>query len=399
MTISEVEFKFSLPTRIEFGYKKFAKLAGFAALYGKKAFVVSYQDLSLKNYVNQCLSDLKQAGIGSVLFEQVVENPTYNIVDHGAEIVRKEGCDMIIALGGGSVIDVAKGISVCAGDDPVSIWEIVQGREVTNPPLPVIAIPTTAGTGSEVTQYAVISNREEKRKEGFGKPEFYPRLALMDPELTLSLPSMTTAVTGLDALSHAIEGFTTRFTNSITDALAEKAIRLIAQNIHIAVSESNNRLARYAMMMGSMLAGIVITHTDTSLAHVIGEATGAVFNISHGLSVALSLPAVMEFNLDTNIYKFARVAELLGGDTAGLTQTSAARQAPRLVRNLMADLKLPKGLSSLGVTESEDVLNLCSRPGWDAANLRPASREDFTDLIKASLAPGMSYWSIEGRKE
>lgn len=395
MAVRDVDFRFHLPTKIEFGYQKFNKLPEYAQQYGSKALIVSYKDLSLSVALEQCIFSLAEVGIQTERFEEVIENPTFDIIDRGAKLARESQCDLIIALGGGSVIDVSKGISVCAGEDRVSIWNIVQGGEIKNNPLPVIAIPTTSGTGSEVTQYAVISHREQKRKEGIGKPQFYPRLAICDPELTLSLPPMPTAVTGLDALSHAIEGYTTRFTNSLTDSLAETAIDLIARNIRTAVMSPMDRSARYAMMMGSMLAGIVITHTDTSLAHVMGEAMGAVFNISHGLSVALTLPAVIEYNLETNIDKYAKLAFLLGGDTRQLTLHAAARMAPGLYRKLLADLSMPHGLAVLGVSESPEVLRLCTRPGWDAANLRPAAEADFIDLIQASLSPQMSYWEIK----
>jgi alcohol dehydrogenase class IV len=392
MEITQTNFTFFIPTKIEFGIDKFNQLADYAGPLGKKAMLVSYKDKSLEELISTCHTMLKEKGIEVVPYEEIIENPTYQVVDHGAALARKEKCDLVIGLGGGSVIDAAKGIAVCAVEENASIWEYVEGRQITRDPLPLIVIPTTAGTGSEVTQYAVISNHEQKRKEGFGKPQFYPKLAVLDPELTITLPPKATAITGVDALSHAIEGYTTRYTNGLTDALAERAIGLIAQNIQAVYKDGNNIEARSSMMMGSMMAGIVITHTDTSLAHVIGEAMGAIFNINHGLSVGLSLAAVMEYNLQTNLEKFATIARLLGGKTQNLTLNSAARMAPQLYRKLLSDLQLPAGLSTLGVFECEDVLRLCTRPGWDAANMRPADKEDFIDLIRASLDPCMSYW-------
>lgn len=392
MNIPQTDFTFFIPTKIEFGFDKFKKLAEYAGLYGRKAMLVSYKDKSLEKLVSACHVMLKEKGISVVPYEEITENPTYQIVDQGSTLARKEKCDLVIGLGGGSVIDAAKGIAVCAVEKNAGIWEFVEGRQISRDPLPLIVIPTTAGTGSEVTQYAVISNHEQNRKEGFGKPQFYPRIAIVDPGLTLDLPPKLTAVTGMDALTHAIEGYTTKFTNTLTDNLAKLSVTLISSSLRTAFETGDDKQARYNLMLGSMLAGIVITHTDTSLAHVIGEATGAVFHISHGLSVALTLPAVMEFNMENNLSKYSTLSLLLGGGIGGHDQEQIARDAPRAYRQLMADLQMPEGLGALGVKEDKKVLDLCSRPGWDAANMRPASRDDFLDLIKASISPQMSYW-------
>ncbi len=289
MNIPQNDFTFFLPTKIEFGFDKFKKLAEYASPLGKKAVLVSYKDKSLESLISTCHVMLKEKVLAVVPYEEIIENPTYQIVDQGAALARKEKCDLVIALGGGSVIDAAKGIAVCAVEENASIWEYVEGRQITRDPLPLIVIPTTAGTGSEVTQYAVISNHEQNRKEGFGKPQFYPRIAIVDPGLTLGLPQKLTAITGMDALTHAIEGYTTKFTNTLTDNLARLSITLISGSLRTAFKTGDDKQARYNLMLGSMLAGMVITHTDTSLAHVIGEATGAVFHISHGLECSVNL--------------------------------------------------------------------------------------------------------------
>ncbi|MCJ7520335.1 MAG: iron-containing alcohol dehydrogenase [Anaerolineaceae bacterium] len=387
-------FIFHFPTRIEYGLNKFSNLSEYVKGLGNKALIVSYKDKSLSSYISECQKMLEKGGIKSVLFEEVETNPTHQIINQGTEFAIREQCDMVIGLGGGSAIDVAKTIAV-ASVEKVDIWDIVEGKKLSNKPLPMIAIPTTSGTGSEVTQYAVISNNEKKRKEGIGKKEFYPTISIVDPMLTAGMPSKLTAAVGLDALTHAIEGYTTKFTNPMTDALAEMAIQLAGKSLRKAVYEGNDINARSDMMMSSMLAGMVITHTDTSLAHVIGEAMGAVFNVHHGLGVALTLPAVMEYNCFSNVVKFARIAELLGESIKGLSKRDAAKLASSAVRKMIFDLEVPRGLAALGAKEDDYVLDLCCRPGWDAANLRPASRDDFTKLIKGSLSPEMSYWKYQ----
>lgn len=387
------DFKFDIPTRIEFGNQVFKKLGKLCRGYGNKALVISYKDRSLHVFVEECVFLLKAENIATCLFEEVEANPTHTLINKGAELACSEGCDFVIGLGGGSAIDTAKAVSV-ATVEKIDIWEIVEGKELTQTPLPLVAIPTTSGTGSEVTQYAVISNRELKRKEGFGKKEFYPHLSLLDPYLTVGMPSSITAATGLDALTHAIEAYTTRLANPLSDLLAEKAIQLVADNLRTAVYSGQNMQSRYNMMLASMLAGMAITHADTSLAHVIGEAIGAVFNTNHGLTVALTLPAVMEYNCFTNIDKFANISALMGEAVNHLAPRDAALLASSAVRKLIGDVNVPTCLAEMGVKRDETVLDLCSRPGWDATNLRSAKRADFQDLIEGSLSPELSYWKI-----
>jgi 1,3-propanediol dehydrogenase len=389
-------FTFNMPTRIEYGVDKFKETGKLIKGIGRKALIVSYDDKCLKPLLEECLQLLEKEGIQSVLFEEAVTNPGNELMDKGSRLAVSENCDFVIGFGGGSPIDIAKAIAVTAVEG-VGIWEIVEGRELTSRPLPIIAVPTTSGTGSEVTQYAVISNSEEKKKEGIGKKEFYPVLSIVDPVLTVSMPEALTAAVGLDALTHAIEGYTTRYTNPATDALAELAISLVGRSLRKAVFDGKDIDARSDMMLASMLAGMVITHADTSLAHVIGEAMGAVFNLHHGLAVSLTLPAVMEYNCFTNVEKFKNISELLGENTDGMSALQSSRLAPAAVRQLIYDLEVPRGLASVGANEDAHVLDLCTRPGWDGSNLRSASKDDFTKLIKGSLSPEMSYWNFESK--
>ena len=384
-------FSFLIPTQIEFGIDKFLATGKLVSGMGKKALIVSYKDKSLKTLLDDCVSMLKEEGIQSVLFEEAVTNPTYTIMDRGRDLALREKCDFVIGFGGGSAMDIAKAVAITVPEN-AGIWEIVEDREITKPPLPLVAIPTTSGTGSEATQFAVISNPEKKQKEGIGKKEFYPVLSIVDPKLTLGMPSGLTAAVGLDALTHAIEGYTTRFTNPITDALAELSIDLVGKSLRQAVFNGKDIEARSRMMLASTLAGIAITHADSSLAHVIGEAVGAVFGIHHGLAVTLTLPAVMEYNCFTDTGKYRKITELLDGPQEGLSELEAAKKAPGLVRQLIYDLEAPRGLGALGVKMDDHVLDLCSRPGWDDSNLRPASREDFRTLLTGSIKPEMSYW-------
>ena len=393
MSDSTTGFMFNIPTRIEYGTDKFRQIGSFLKGMGTKALIVSSAGGSLRELQSECRRLLEKEGIQSVLFAEVVSNPSCHLIDRGSLLAVEEQCDLIIGLGGGSAMDVAKAIAVTAVKE-AGIWEIVEGRAITWSPLPLVAVPTTSGTGSEVTQYSVISNPDKLMKEGIGKKEFYPVLSIVDPLLTLSMPASLTAAVGLDALSHAIEGYTTVHAAPLTDILAETAIGLIGKSLREAVFSPDDIRARADMALASMLAGMAITHADTSLAHVIGEAVGAVFNVHHGLAVILALPAVMEFNCFTNISKFKKIAGLLGEPIKGLPDREAAMMAPGALRKLIYDLGVPRGLSALAVVEDERVLALCTRPGTDGANLRSAREDDIRALIKGSLSAEMSYWDI-----
>jgi alcohol dehydrogenase class IV len=387
-------FNFYFPTRLIFGPGKFSTIGEEVGKLGKRALLVTYADNSQMDVVHQAVDLLKQAGVSTVLFAEAIANPTHTLVNKGSQLARQEQCDVVIGLGGGSAMDTAKGIAVAAPEN-VDIWKIYEGAPINEESLPVVAVPTTAGTGSEATYYTVISNRELHRKEGFARPQFFPKTSIVDPQLTVSLPPRITAETGMDTLTHAIEAYTSKLASPFSDLLAAEAIRLVGISLRQATSAGKDLEARSNMLLASTLAGIAITHADTCLAHVIGEAVGAVFNTGHGLSVSLALPAVMEFNCPVNQPKYASITRLLGeGD--GLSEHEAAKKSPALVRKLMSDLGLPAGLAALGVSESSEVTELVNRPGTDASNPRPTDAKAFELLLKGSLSPAMSYWEFGG---
>lgn len=388
-------FSSYLPPRFLFGNGKFNTLGDECTGIGKKALLVSYPSGTLDETVDQAIALLKDVGIAVQEFREVVANPDHHLINRGGEIARQEGCDFVIGLGGGSAIDTAKGIAVTA-PEAVDIWQIYEGTPITKSALPIVAVPTTAGTGSEATFFTVVSNRALFRKEGFARPQFFPTLSIIDPLLTIDLPPQITAETGLDALSHAIEAYYCRMSTPVVDALAMEAIRLAAQNLRRAVFDGRDLTARYNMLLANTLAGMALTQSDSCLAHVIGEAVGGVFNTGHGMSVALCLPATMEYNCMAEIEKFARIATLMGAKNSGLTDRDLARLAPSMVRNLIQDLGLPLGLTPIGVSDSKMVRDLINRPGMDASSPRPLNDINTDLLIKACLHPSMSYWEMDG---
>jgi len=235
-----------------------------------------------------------------------------------------------------------------------------------------------------------------KRKEGFARTQFYPTVSIVDPLLTLSLPPYMTAATGLDALSHAIEAYYCRASTPVVEALAARAIQLVSENLRRAVFNGNDLVARYNMMLANTLAGMAITQSDSCLAHVVGEAVGAVYNTGHGISVAVSLPATMEYNCFAAMEQMANIARWMGEDAFGMTTRQIAMLAPGAVRTLIQDTGLPLGLSALGVSDTGEVMALMLRPGMDAASPRPAGQAEFELLMQACLSPAMSYWELGG---
>jgi len=391
-----LDFNFFFPTRLIFGAGKFQSLGEQVSGLGKRAMLVTYPSQSLAEVTAQAVDLLKEHGVSSVVYAEATANPTHTLVNQGAEVARGEKCDVVIGLGGGSPMDTAKAIAVAAPEE-LDIWKIYEGAPITHASLPVVAIPTTAGTGSEATFYAVISNRQLHRKEGFARPQFFPKVSIIDPLLTVSLPPVMTAATGMDALTHAIEAYTSRLASPISDLFAAEAIHLTGSYLRRAVYNGKDIEARTNMLLANTLAGIAITHADTCLAHVIGEAVGAVFNTGHGLSVSITLPAAMEYNCMANMAKYASITRLLGEDPGGLSDREAARKSAAVVRNLMSDIGIPAGLAALGVIgDMSEVLQLVNRPGMDASNPRPADSLAFETLLKGSLSPAMSYWEAGG---
>jgi alcohol dehydrogenase class IV len=389
------DFGFLIPTRIVFGNGKFDVLGEEVSKLGKRALIVTYPEGILENWVDRAISLLKDNGVSVVLYREVEANPDHILINRGGELARTENCDVVIGLGGGSAIDAAKGIAVVAGENK-DIWEIYNGAPITQETLPVVAITTTAGTGSEATFFSVVSHRELKQKEGFALPQFFPKLSICDPMLTYDLPPRITAETGIDALSHAIEAYYCNFATPIVDALAIQAIGLVADNLHKAVYDGKDSVARYNMMLANTLAGMAITQSDSCLAHVIGEAVGGVYNVGHGLSVALCLPATMEYNSMAAMEKFATIAQLMDEDVQHLTLRDAARRAPGTIRELIEDVGLPLGLRAIGVDDLTKVKELVNRPGWDESSPRSAGPEDFDLLLEACMEPEMSYWELGG---
>lgn len=377
-------FSFVLPTRIEFG-AGVSQTVGVEAksLGGSRALVVTDAGVRAAGLVDPVLAQLAAEGITTVVFDEIAPNPRDSSVARGAEMAAAEGCNVLVAIGGGSPMDSAKAIGVIQthGGRIVDY----EGLDVVSKPItPLICIPTTAGTGSEVTFWSVITDTARSLKMSVGSPLIAAKVALVDPDLTLGLPAPITAACGMDALSHAVEGYTAIVAEPLTDALALAAIELIAGSLRQAYAHGGNRQARHDMMLGSLLAGVAFGNSDIGAVHCMGEAIGGLYDTPHGVAMALFLPVVSEYNCIAAPEKYARMAAALGVATGGLNVVEAAKRMAPALRELADDIGIPKARD---VVSTEDFARLAKASAANVSvedNARAASEMDFMRLFQVA---------------
>lgn len=321
-------------------------------LSGKKVTIVTDPGLVKTGIVDQIQESLVGAGLEVNVFDDVEPDPPFETASVAASSVREAGSDLIIGLGGGSSLDIAKvaSILVTNSGEVNSYFGI---DLVPRPGLKTILVPTTAGTGSEVTPIAILSDHGEKLKKGIVSHHLFPAVAILDPTLTTGLPAHVTAATGMDALIHAIEAYTSVNANSMTDMFAERAVRLLSANIRTAFANGANLEARHGMLEGSLLAGMAFANAGVTAVHAFAYPIGAEFHIPHGIANSIMLWPVMEFNMLGNLAKFADIADFMGEVTDGLTDREAAILAVDSVRELVTDVEIPTSLSQFGVKDSD----------------------------------------------
>lgn len=377
-----LNFEFLLPTRIVFGNDVITQIGEEAKKFGKRAFIVTDKGVLKTGYAERIQQLLKNAGVESEVFSDVDPNPRDKSVQKGFTKAAKFKTNLLIGLGGGSAIDTAKAIGVILQEG--GKIQDYEGLDMVKKPItPLIAVPTTAGTGTEVTFWSVITDTERKFKMSVGSPLMAAKVALVDPMLTLSLPKEITAFTGIDALVHAIEGYTSLPAQPVSDALALSAIEHISENIRKAYANGNNVEARYNMMLGSMLAGISFGNSDVASVHCMGEAMGGLYDTPHGLSMAVCLPYCMEHNIISNPDKFADIALALGEDIEGFTTLEAAQLSVVAVKNMLSDLNIPDA-GSIGL-KKEDLNKLAGAAAANVSvesNPRVLDKQDFLMLFQ-----------------
>lgn len=311
----------------------------------KKALIVSDAGIEDAGLISKVEEFLRQEGISSEIFTDVPPEPWVDVADEAGSLARE--CDLVLGLGGGSVMDIAKAAAVLAKNEGKA--SDYQGmNKVPAPGLPKIMMPTTAGTGSEVTFTSVLSNRPVG-KGGINSPHLFPEVALLDPLMTLSMPAAITAATGMDALTHAIEAYTSQQANPMTDIFALKAIKLISKNLSIAFNDGDNLTARENMLMGSLLGGIAIANAGVGATHALAYPLGGFYRVPHGISNALLLPYIMKFNYKSAEKKFAKIGKTMGENSDNLSQENAALAAITAVRKLLGNVQIPDKIKKIGV--------------------------------------------------
>jgi choline dehydrogenase len=342
------------PTRLVQRLGAIKELGAEASLLGiRRPLLVTDAGVKAAGLLDVALEALRSSDVEPVVFDKVKANPGVELVDAGAAEYRAQGCDGLVAIGGGSSMDTAKGIGVVAVHDG-SIVDYEWGHSPIRSRIPpMIAVPTTAGTGSEVTLWAVITDPKRKIKFNVGgTPDIASWVALIDPELTIKLPPGVTAGTGMDALAHAVECFTMVYHQPFTDAVALLAMEYVARYLRVAFSQAGNLEARYHMSAAAMLAGLAYGTDSAGAAHAMSQTAGGVHDAPHGQLTARLLGPVMEYNHSGEPERFARMAIAFGLDTRGVSTWRAAEMAVEYVHQLTKDVDI-MGMQELGFGEDE----------------------------------------------
>ena len=353
----------------------------------KKVLLVTDKGIVEAGLIKPALESLEKSEINHAVFDGVEPDPRYEIAADCVSMIRREKADLVIGLGGGSAIDIAKSAAIMAANE-APIAEYFGIDLIPKPGLPTVMVPTTAGTGSEVTPIAILSDEGEKLKKGIVSPYLFPSIAILDPELTLGLPPNITASTGMDALIHAIEAYTSVNATDMTDILAFRAMELVYHNIRTAYANGNNLPARSSMMEGSLLAGMAFANAGVTAVHAFAYPIGAEFHIPHGVANTLMLPHVMRFNLLGNLSKFADISEAFDLSIESMDELQTAEMFVEAIERLAKDLRVPKNLSEFGISEkdvpvlAEGVMKVTRLL---ANNPRVINLEDAVEIYKAAL--------------
>lgn len=357
-------------------------------LGGKKALVVTDKGL-IKFGVAKLVTDvLDKAGIAYTIFSEVKPNPTVTNVKDGIAAFEAAEADFIIAIGGGSSMDTAKAVGIVVKNPEFSDIVSLEGCAPTkNKSVPIIAMPTTAGTAAETTINYVIIDEDKQKKMVCVDPNDIPAVAIIDAELMYSLPRGLTAATGMDALTHAIEGYITKAAWEMSDMFEIEAVRMIARYLPVAVEEPSNPEGRNGMAVAQYIAGMAFSNVGLGLVHGMAHPMGSLFDIPHGVANALLLPTIMEFNMPKCLDKYPQIAEAMGVDIKGMTREEASQAAVDSVRALAVKVGIPQHLSELGISE-KDIPALAEQALADVCtpgNPRDVSLDEIKALYKSVL--------------
>ncbi|MEE8378599.1 MAG: iron-containing alcohol dehydrogenase [Candidatus Aminicenantaceae bacterium] len=375
--------RFHVPTRIVFGNGVMSHLKAIikTEIGASSFFLVTDEGIVKSGIAERVIGQLSNVTV----FDEVEQNPKNGTIDRAGEMVRAAQPDLIIGLGGGSALDAAKSIALLA-KNPGKIEDYEGKARYTQSPLPVLAVPTTCGTGSEVTWVSVITHTTRQFKMSIKGPEMFPAAAVVDPDLLLTLPPSLVASTGLDALTHAVEAFTVKPATFLTDYIALEALRLILNSIEGAYQDiKGNSTAREEIMKGSLVAGLAFGNSDVGGVHCLSESVGAILDTPHGVANSIFLPFVMEFNLPVAAKKYAEIAHMAG--LSEKDELSSAEALIRRIKGLARSLGIPT-FRETGVQESQlmEIALKSFENNSNPSNPRDASVEDYLDILQKAYA-------------
>lgn len=386
-------FSIHFPVKVHFGRGEVKNLGKYVSDYGKKVFLVLDPFLKDSQIRESVVADLKDAGKKIVEYTEIVSNPTTHLIDKAIELAAREKCDFVIGIGGGSAIDTAKAVALLVTNGG-KCWDYTErlGAEVVRPEkpgIPLVAVPTTAGTGTEATPYAVISNPDLKQKCTIVNPKVFPTVSIVDPQLMVSKPAKLTALTGIDAFSHAFESYINVNASPFSRMVAREAMRLFGENIEEAVKNGGNIDAREKMALCSTLAGMAIAHAGTTVPHALGQPLSGRTNAPHGGSIAACLPEVVEWTLPACEDDFATVAGILDPAVAGLSMAEKAARLPGILNDLFARIGADVSFGGYGLKEDE-IEDFCKLV-YDSFQLdlkghpKQAAQEDLVEIVKKCM--------------
>jgi alcohol dehydrogenase len=387
--IEKQSFAINQPTRIRFGVGAIADLAAVVReLGGSKVFLAVDPGLKAAGLLDAVTAPLAQAKIDFTIYDRIDPEPGLKLADEGAKVAKKAKADCVIGVGGGSAMDVAKAVSILLTNGGKAEDYLGLGK-IKKPGVPKIMVPTTAGTGAEVSFTAVFINEKTKSKGGMNGDPLYPEAAVLDPALTLSLPPHVTAATGMDAFTHALEAYVSVQAHAVSEMYSLEALALISDNLGKAYAHGGNLEARSAMLLGSLLAGKALATAGVGLVHAMAYPLGGMFGVPHGLANAVLLPYVMEYNILGAPEKFAQIAEIMGQNVEELSLREAAMGAVEAVIRLNEDVGIPASLSELDlpkdrIPEMADIALTVTRPVEN--NPRRPTRDDVITIYETAFA-------------
>lgn len=382
-------FEFGVLTQIHYGVGKLNELPEILKAQNyQNVLICTDPGIANSGLLERLEKILTSAEIRYTVFKEVQPDPTLEVVDTVRQIYLDNQCDALIGIGGGSSIDTAKGVSAAVAN-PGDLSQYEGKNKLPNRGPDIIAVPTTAGTGSEVTHAMVLKDNKRKYKMGILSQNLHPKAAILDPELLTTLPRGLAAITGMDALSHAIESYTSNQAQPITEALGLHAIRLIAKYLRPFVARRTDLEAASQMMLASTIAGAAFIWGRVAAVHALSHPLGGRYKVPHGLANSILLPVVMEFNASTNQEKFKEIAILLGENVEGLSLREAALRSVHAVKGLIADLDIPPTLGANNVSLSPEEIQIVAQEAFDSgvalANPKVTTVNDLKNILQQAL--------------